>query len=155
MYPQSSIFSLSDYSSIISTFSLSDISFSASTSNPDLSSCPSTTLSFKTPFSPVPSRKSASIHSFYGSQSSKLSTITVPLGKPSKKKRQKKLNFFNFGGGGGKKFPKFNFLKDLFKIRFKPFWVILDTLFLVTFRGGVPQILKCFEPPRGKKYFFP
>ena len=70
---------MSDYSSIISTFSLSDISFSASTSNPDLSSCPSTTLSFKTPFSPVPSRKSASIHSFYGSQSSNLSTITVPL----------------------------------------------------------------------------
>ena len=53
----------------------------------------------------------------------------------------------NTGEGGGKIFPKFNFLKDLFKIRFKPFWVILDTLFLVTFRGGVPQILKSFEPP--------
>ena len=33
-------------------------------------------------------------------------------------------------------FPNFNFLKDMFKICFKPFWVILDTLFLVTFRGG-------------------
>ena len=60
---------------------MSDISFSASTSNPDLSSCPSSTLSLKikSPFSPVPLRKSASIHSSYGSQSSNLSTITVPL----------------------------------------------------------------------------
>ena len=33
---------------------------------------------------------------------------------------KKKLNFFNFGGGG-KNFPKFNFLKDLLKIHFKPF----------------------------------
>ena len=50
----------------------------------------------------------------------KLHPIVLCLGKPSKKKRQKKLNFFNFGGVG-KNFPKFNFLKDLFKIRFKPF----------------------------------
>ena len=61
------------------------------------------------------------------------------------------LKKFNLGGGAGKKFPKFNFIKDLFKICFKPFWVILDTLFLLTFGGGT-QILKC---PKGKKSFFP
>ena len=62
------------------------------------------------------------------------------------------IKFFNFGGGG-KKFPKFNFLKDLFKIRFKPFWVILDTLFLVTFRGGYLKFLSVLSL-QGKKNIF-
>ena len=63
----------------------------------------------------------------------------------------KKLEFSNFGGGGSQKLQNSNFFKDLFKIHFKPFWVILDTLILVTFRGGVPQSVLSLQ---GEKNIF-
>ena len=91
----SSSFSLSDYSSINSRFSFSDISLSASTSIPDLSSsssCPSSNLSldFKSRFSSESSRRTSSSHSIYLSKSSTLSTITVPFTRaPEKPPRRK------------------------------------------------------------------
>ena len=91
----SSSFSLSDYSSINSRFSFSDISLSASTSIPDLSyssACPSSNLSLnlKSRFSSESSRRTASSHSIYGSKSSTFSNITVPLTRvPEKPLRRK------------------------------------------------------------------
>ena len=75
--------------------------------------------------------------------------------KPSKKKDQKSWKFSTLGGGG--KLLFFQLFKDLFKIRFRPFWVILNTLFLVTFGGGTPNsaiFLSVFDLQGGKNIFF-
>ena len=52
------------------------------------------------------------------------------------KKNIQKVGIFQLQRGGGPKLQNSNFFKDLFKIHFKLFWVILDTLFLRLFRGG-------------------
>ena len=67
------------------------------------------------------------------------------------KKKIKKLEFSNFVGGGVKNCK----IKDLLQIHFKPFWVILDTLFLVTFRGGYLKFLSVLSLQGEKNMFSP
>ena len=56
--------------------------------------------------------------------------------------------------GGDQKLQNSNFFKDLFKIHFTLFWVILDKLTLMTFGGVTPYSSNCVGVPRGKKQFF-